>query len=112
MRLFDFIAILTVLAAGFSYINFRFLKLPATIGLMALALVFSLAIVLAGALVPEVERQARVLVAQFVAMTYVVVVFSILVQGLTIAPLTRRWLSPGTAWPSPSNTSPSTKVQP
>ena len=43
MRLFDLIAILTVLAAGFSYLNFRLLKLPSTIGLMALTLLFSLA---------------------------------------------------------------------
>jgi CPA1 family monovalent cation:H+ antiporter len=28
------------------------------------------------------------------AMTYVVVVFSVLVQGLTIGPLARRWLAP------------------
>jgi NhaP-type Na+/H+ or K+/H+ antiporter len=27
------------------------------------------------------------------ALTYVVVVFSILVQGLTVGPLTRRWLA-------------------
>ncbi len=35
---------------------------------------------------PVGERDA------LLAMTYVVVVFSILVQGLTIGPLTRRWL--------------------
>ena len=35
MRLFDLIAILIVLAAIFSYMNVRLLRLPATIGLMA-----------------------------------------------------------------------------
>ena len=42
MRLFDLLAILTVLAAGFSFLNARLLKLPTTIGLMALSLLFSL----------------------------------------------------------------------
>jgi CPA1 family monovalent cation:H+ antiporter len=35
------------------------------------------------------------------AMTYVVVAFSILVQGLTVGPLARRWLAvPGVAPPA------------
>jgi NhaP-type Na+/H+ or K+/H+ antiporter len=37
---------------------------------------------------PVGERDA------LVALTYVVVVFSILVQGLTVGPFTRRWLVP------------------
>jgi CPA1 family monovalent cation:H+ antiporter len=45
-----------------------------------------------------------------VALTYVVVVFSILVQGLTVGPLTRRWLAanphPPAAGPSLSERSP------
>ena len=41
----DLAAILLVLTAGFSYANHRFLKWPTTIGVMALALVFSLGIV-------------------------------------------------------------------
>ena len=65
MPLFDFVAVLMVFAAGFSYINFRWLRLPATIGSMALALVFSVAIVVAGMFVPEVERSARALAGQF-----------------------------------------------
>ena len=64
MRLFDLIAVLIVLAAGFSYLNLRLLKLPTTIGLMALALLFSMAIVAAGRLAPGVERQALDLVSQ------------------------------------------------
>ncbi len=42
MYLFDIIAILISLAAVFSWINYRFLKLPTTIGLMLIALVMSL----------------------------------------------------------------------
>lgn len=42
MHLFDIIAILISLAALFSWFNHKFLKLPATIGLMLIALVMSL----------------------------------------------------------------------
>ena len=41
----DLAAILLVLTAGFSYANHRFLKWPTTIGVMALALVFSLGVI-------------------------------------------------------------------
>jgi len=37
---------------------------------------------------PVVERDA------IIAMTHIVVVFSILVQGLTIGPVTQYWLQP------------------
>ncbi len=46
MYIFTTLAILTTLAAAFGYINYRFLKLPATIGLMAIALVGSLGVFL------------------------------------------------------------------
>ncbi len=52
MRPFDLIAILIVMAAGFSYINLRFLRLPAAIGLMAQALVFSVAVMVIGRYFP------------------------------------------------------------
>lgn len=42
----DTIAILLVLAALFSYINHRFLKIPNSIGLMVISMVFSLGIVI------------------------------------------------------------------
>jgi CPA1 family monovalent cation:H+ antiporter len=48
MDIFVIIAILTVVAAIFGYINTRFLKLPGTIGLMTISLVFTLLIVIAG----------------------------------------------------------------
>jgi CPA1 family monovalent cation:H+ antiporter len=58
---FDLIAILLFLTAAFSYLNHRFLKLPASIGLMALALGFSLILVAIGELahVPVLEDTAR-----------------------------------------------------
>ena len=65
MRLFDLVAILIVLAAAFSYINVRLLRLPATIGLMALSLVFSVGVVVLGSLVPSLGQQARDIVQQF-----------------------------------------------
>src|SRR5258707_14292175 len=45
---FGIAAVLVTLAALFSYINHRFLKLPATIGLMAMSLVLSLTLILVG----------------------------------------------------------------
>ena len=58
------IAILITLAAAFSYLNFRFLKLPATIGLMGMSLTVSLAVLAAGAITPGVRDSARELVQQ------------------------------------------------
>ncbi len=46
MTTFDAIAILVVLAALFSYVNTQWLRLPTTIGLMLVALVFSLSLLL------------------------------------------------------------------
>jgi CPA1 family monovalent cation:H+ antiporter len=50
MDAFTIIAILTTVAALFSYVNYRYIKLPATIGLMVLSLSFSLALVIIGKL--------------------------------------------------------------
>ncbi|WP_165073757.1 cation:proton antiporter [Paludisphaera rhizosphaerae] len=48
MRTFDLIAILIVVAALFSYINFKVLKLPSAIGLMTLTLAFSVTVFIVG----------------------------------------------------------------
>lgn len=48
MIFIDIIAILVTIAALFSYLNERFIGLPRTIGLMAMALVFSLGLMLIG----------------------------------------------------------------
>ena len=65
MRLFDLLAIMTVLAAGFSFLNVRLLKLPTTIGLMALSLVFSLCCSRSGLVVPSFAEQTRSIVGHF-----------------------------------------------
>ncbi|HEV2353560.1 MAG TPA: cation:proton antiporter, partial [Puia sp.] len=44
MHLYDGLAILTVLAAVFGYLNYRFFRLPDTIGVMLISVIFSLAI--------------------------------------------------------------------
>lgn len=46
MGLFQILALLLTLAAAFSYINHRYIRLPTTIGLMAISLVFSLLLLL------------------------------------------------------------------
>jgi CPA1 family monovalent cation:H+ antiporter len=64
MRPFDLVAVLLVLAAGFAYLNHRLLKLPSTVGLMALALLLSLAVAGAGLVFPAVEQHAAAFVHQ------------------------------------------------
>lgn len=56
MGLFHLISILLVLSAIFAYINFRFIKLPGTIGLMALSLFFSILILLSGQLLSPLKN--------------------------------------------------------
>ena len=50
MTIFETIAVLVTLAAIFSYLNHRFLRLPSTIGLMVIALLMSLGFVILGKL--------------------------------------------------------------
>lgn len=59
MGIIDTIAILISLAAIFSYINYRYLKIPSTIGLLAIALLMSLMIVVLGKVGLPIEDQAR-----------------------------------------------------
>ena len=61
MSIINTIAILITLAAIFSYINYKYLKIPSTIGLLAIALLMSLAIVLLGKMGLPIEDQARTL---------------------------------------------------
>lgn len=56
MELFHILSVLIVLSAGFAYINFRFLKLPAAIGLMLVSLVFSLIIIVVGYFFPIIKE--------------------------------------------------------
>ena len=48
MEVLDLAALLLTLAAIFSYINFRFLKLPTTIGIMLIAMLISISLVVLG----------------------------------------------------------------
>jgi CPA1 family monovalent cation:H+ antiporter len=57
-------AILITFTAVCAYINHRFLRLPPSIGVMAVALAFSLCFVFAGMFSPTVERGARDFIAQ------------------------------------------------
>jgi CPA1 family monovalent cation:H+ antiporter len=59
---FQIIAALITLAAACSYINHRWLRLPTTVGVMALALAFSLALLVVGHAFPPVRQQAQALV--------------------------------------------------
>lgn len=53
MELYYSFSILIVLAAAFSYLNLRYLKLPSTIGIMLIAMVVSVSLVAAGRSYPH-----------------------------------------------------------
>lgn len=69
MTVFTLVAGLTTLTARFARANYRFIRLPTTIGLMVLAAV-----------------------ADLLAITSTVGCFSIIVQGLTVGTVTERLL--------------------
>ena len=54
MELYYSFSILIVLAAVFSYLNLRFLKLPSAIGIMLIAMIVSISVVLIGRSYPDV----------------------------------------------------------
>jgi CPA1 family monovalent cation:H+ antiporter len=59
MTLFNILAALVTLAALFSYLNYRFLRLPPTIGIMVVSLGASLLLLAAGEFFPPVSYAAR-----------------------------------------------------
>ena len=63
MDLLNIITLLIILAALFGYINVRFLKLPVTIGLMTVAILFSLLMIGLGYLNPSIIKFEEQLVA-------------------------------------------------
>lgn len=63
MDLFTILTILIVLSALFGYINVRFLKLPVTIGLMIISIVFSMLILLVSQFNPSLLEWERMLVS-------------------------------------------------
>ncbi|HMQ68854.1 MAG TPA: sodium:proton antiporter [Ignavibacteria bacterium] len=56
LGVFHIISILVVISAGFAIINFRYLKYPATIGLMIVSLVFSTIIIILDQFFPGMEN--------------------------------------------------------
>src|SRR3954462_14321465 len=53
MELYYSLSILIVLAAFFSYLNLRYLKLPSTIGVMLIAMIASIGLIAAGKSYPQ-----------------------------------------------------------
>ncbi len=64
MNLFSLVSILVVLAAICSYLNYRYLRFPPTIGVMATALIASLLLLAAGSTGMGVRHWAGALVGQ------------------------------------------------
>lgn len=64
MNLFDIIAVLISLTALFSYLNFRFLGLPTTIGVMLISLLFSISLILLGQTGLDFTRQAETILGR------------------------------------------------
>src|SRR6185503_8721998 len=63
MDLYYTVSILVVLAALFSYLNLRFLKLPSTIGIMLIAMLVSVGLVIAARSHPELVSKFSVILA-------------------------------------------------
>jgi len=64
LSLFSLLSILISLAAVSSYVNYRYIKLPTTIGVMLVGLVVSLALIFAGPYAGGFREQAAALVSQ------------------------------------------------
>jgi monovalent cation:H+ antiporter, CPA1 family len=63
MQVYNIITIIVVLTAAFGYINFRFIKLPATIGIMIISLVASLSVIAIGNFYPGVFTKTTALIS-------------------------------------------------
>ena len=61
MGLFDIIAILVTLTALFSYLNYCYLRLPTTIGVMLIGLVMSLGLIILKAAGLDLTQQAQII---------------------------------------------------
>ncbi len=62
MNVFHIIALLITLAAIFSYVNARWIRLPTTIGLMCISLVFSIGLIVAGHLGLDLAARADLII--------------------------------------------------
>ncbi|HVT42850.1 MAG TPA: sodium:proton antiporter [Thermoanaerobaculia bacterium] len=61
MSIVNIIAILVTLAAVFSYVNHRFIRLPVTIGVMLIALAMSFALILVGTFGPDFTDEVEIM---------------------------------------------------
>lgn len=59
MSFYDILAILLTLSAVFSYVNYRYVRLPTTIGLMLIALLISMGLILLSKLGLGIEEEAK-----------------------------------------------------
>ncbi len=65
MDILDLISLLVFMAAAFSLFNITYLKLPHTIGLMAIALIMSLLVLLVGVFYPPITKLAIDIMSEF-----------------------------------------------
>jgi monovalent cation:H+ antiporter, CPA1 family len=63
LQVYNLITIIVVLTAAFGYINFRFIKLPSTIGIMIISLIASLFVIVAGHFHPEFFKKTTDLIS-------------------------------------------------
>ena len=61
-NLYEILTFLVVLTAIFSYVNVRFIKLPATIGIMLISLICSLLVIWLGKYFPSISVTVKSLV--------------------------------------------------
>jgi len=59
MTIFDVLAVLMVLAATFGWLNVRYLRLPITVGVMAMGLTLSLALIALSVVYPSIKVDAE-----------------------------------------------------
>lgn len=64
MDLISLFALIVTLAAGFAYLNVRYLKLPNTIGILLISIIFTLGIIIVGKFRPNVLATATELVTR------------------------------------------------
>ena len=65
MTLYDTFSILIVVSAMFAYINYRFIKLPSTIGLMLIAILTSLMLLVVAKFFPVIMKDTTLLLHNF-----------------------------------------------
>ena len=98
MSFFSLISILISIAAVLSYINYRYIKLPTTVGVMLVALLASLALIIIGPYAGGFREQAATLVAQIdfnQVVLHGILAFLLFAGSIHVSleDLSREWLS-------------------